>query len=336
MRRVKPGDPKLAIAYVRVSTDEQRLGPEAQRTAIATWASREGVNVSAWHEDTGVSGGSELEERAGLIAALGELRAESAGILVVAMRYGLAPGLAASVLSVAAFNFFFLPPVHTLTVNARSDWLTLLLFAAVAAVTSHLSARVRSQTETAERRRAEAELEQHRNHLEELVAQRTRELEDANRRLSALHGELERRATEAEAANRAKSVFLANMSHEIRTPMNAIIGMTHLALQQPELPERARGYLNQIHRASGALLGIINDVLDFSRIESGRLEIARVAFELDEVLDRVAREYPLDRPVEVVQPPGIDNSEMLLAGEWHSVPPETLLLRCGCARPPLA
>lgn len=97
MRRVKPGDPKLAIAYVRVSTDEQRLGPEAQRTAIAAWASREGVKVSAWHEDTGVSGGSELEERAGLIAALGELRAKSAGVLVVARRDRLARDVAVAV-----------------------------------------------------------------------------------------------------------------------------------------------------------------------------------------------------------------------------------------------
>jgi site-specific DNA recombinase len=97
MRRVKPGDHKLAIAYVRVSTDEQRLGPEAQRSAIVAWASREGVQVSAWHEDVGVSGGSELETRAGLIAALGELRAESAGVLVVARRDRLARDVAVAI-----------------------------------------------------------------------------------------------------------------------------------------------------------------------------------------------------------------------------------------------
>lgn len=97
MRRVKPGDAKRAIGYLRVSTDEQRLGPEAQRAAIATWASREGVKILSWHEDAGVSGGSELEERAGLIAALGELRAESAGVLVVARRDRLARDVAVAV-----------------------------------------------------------------------------------------------------------------------------------------------------------------------------------------------------------------------------------------------
>lgn len=97
MRRVKPGDPKRAIGYLRVSTDEQRLGPAAQRAAIAAWASREGVTILSWHEDAGVSGGSELEERAGLIAALGELRAESAGVLVVARRDRLARDVAVAV-----------------------------------------------------------------------------------------------------------------------------------------------------------------------------------------------------------------------------------------------
>ncbi|MFO1327213.1 MAG: PAS domain S-box protein [Rubrivivax sp.] len=138
-----------------------------------------------------------------------------------------------------------------------------------------------SGEDVTERRNADEALRALAQTLEQRVRLRTAELEASNRALAVARDA-------AEAGTRAKGEFLAHMSHEIRTPMNAIIGMTHLALQQPELPERARGYLNQIHRASGALLGIINDVLDFSRIESGRLEIARVAFELDEVLDRVA------------------------------------------------
>src|SRR4051812_32902692 len=85
-RRAKPGDPRLAVAYLRVSTDAQRLGPEAQRAAIEAWAKREGVRVGAWHLDQGVSGGADLDNRLGLIAALGELRAIGAGVLVVAKR----------------------------------------------------------------------------------------------------------------------------------------------------------------------------------------------------------------------------------------------------------
>ena len=137
-----------------------------------------------------------------------------------------------------------------------------------------------------ERRRAEAELEQHRDHLEELVAQRTRELEDANRRLSALHGELERRATEAETANRAKSVFLANMSHEIRTPMNAIIGMTHL-LQRGSMEPAQRDKLARVSDAAQHLLSILNDILDISKIESGKMTLEDSDFRLEALFANV-------------------------------------------------
>lgn len=83
-------DSSLAVAYVRVSTEEQRLGPEAQRAAIEVWAAREGVQVASWHVDQGVSGGSDIDERPALVAALGELRAIGAGVLVVAKRDRLA------------------------------------------------------------------------------------------------------------------------------------------------------------------------------------------------------------------------------------------------------
>ncbi|MDR3446390.1 ATP-binding protein [Dyella sp.] len=91
----------------------------------------------------------------------------------------------------------------------------------------------------------------------------------------------------AEEAARVKSDFLANMSHEIRTPMNAIIGMSHLALESPS-DDRQRSYLENIHRAAESLLHIINDVLDFSRIEAGRMRLERVPFNLDEVMTHVA------------------------------------------------
>lgn len=93
-RSARPGNPRVAVAYLRVSTDEQKLGPEAQRAAIQAWADREGVAVVAWHTDAGVSGGSEIADRPALIAALGELRAARAGVLVVAKRDRLARDVA--------------------------------------------------------------------------------------------------------------------------------------------------------------------------------------------------------------------------------------------------
>ena len=91
---------------------------------------------------------------------------------------------------------------------------------------------------------------------------------------------------QAEAASHAKSSFLANMSHEIRTPMNAIIGLLYL-LQRERHPPQLSIQLKKIDTAAHALLGIINDILDYSKIEAGKLDIEEVPFNLEEVLDNV-------------------------------------------------
>ncbi len=77
----------------------------------------------------------------------------------------------------------------------------------------------------------------------------------------------------ADAANRAKSAFVSNVSHEIRTPMNAIVGMTQIMLRQDDLPEQDKEYLRNIKNSGSALLTIINDLLDMSKIESGKMEL---------------------------------------------------------------
>ncbi len=113
-------------------------------------------------------------------------------------------------------------------------------------------------TDITVRKQAEAELEHYRQHLETLVQSRTVELARAK--------------DAAEAANRAKSSFLANMSHEIRTPMNAIMGLTHL-LQKDVLDLKARERLGKISESANHLLNVINDILDLSKIEAGRLAL---------------------------------------------------------------
>ncbi len=90
-----------------------------------------------------------------------------------------------------------------------------------------------------------------------------------------------------ERAGDMKSNFLANMSHEIRTPMNAVIGLSEMALRE-NLPPAARDYINQIKSSGRVLLGIINDVLDFSKIESGKMDIIPVEFEALSIVNDVA------------------------------------------------
>ena len=123
-----------------------------------------------------------------------------------------------------------------------------------------------------ERKRLGDELDRHRHHLEELIAERTEQLADARER--------------AEAASRAKSVFLANMSHEIRTPLNAVLGMTHLLRRSGMAPGQAE-WLDKIDGAGRHLLSVINDVLDLSKIEAGKLALVESDFALHSVLEQV-------------------------------------------------
>jgi len=131
-----------------------------------------------------------------------------------------------------------------------------------------------------------SELQQHKTSLERLVAQRTSELEKANCKLNKeVVNHAEARA-EAEKANRAKSAFLATMSHEIRTPMNGVLGTASL-LADTGLTNKQARYLDVINRSGESLLDILNDVLDYSKIEAGHLDIRLNDFSLSELISDV-------------------------------------------------
>ena len=146
------------------------------------------------------------------------------------------------------------------------------------------------QDDISEKKRIASELLHYQTHLEELVEQRTTELEHHRQNLEALvesrTRELATAKTTAEVASRAKSTFLANMSHEIRTPMNAILGLTHL-LRTNATP-RQTDRLDKIDAAGKHLLSILNDILDISKIEAGKLQLEHSDFALSAILDHVS------------------------------------------------
>ncbi|HMT79781.1 MAG TPA: ATP-binding protein [Azonexus sp.] len=123
----------------------------------------------------------------------------------------------------------------------------------------------------AEHARKDAEIERYRDHLEQLVGERTADLEQA--RAEAMHLAM------------AKSEFLAKMSHEIRTPLHGVLGMTHIGLRASEDGSKAHDAFVKIQHSGKLLLGIINDILDFSKMEAGMLKIDCLPVDLGTVLD---------------------------------------------------
>jgi signal transduction histidine kinase/HPt (histidine-containing phosphotransfer) domain-containing protein len=122
------------------------------------------------------------------------------------------------------------------------------------------------------------ELAGYRESLESMVTERTEALQEA--------------IAEAQRANRAKSDFLARMSHEIRTPMNAIVGLSHMVLDSP-LPAQQREYIEQVVQSSDALLGLINDILDYSKVEAGSLTLENTPFDISSVFRSIAGLFSL-------------------------------------------
>jgi two-component system sensor histidine kinase TorS len=127
--------------------------------------------------------------------------------------------------------------------------------------------------------KAKKELENHRNQLEQIVTERTQQLQTSNEKLNQEVLNHAKARNAAEQASRAKSAFLATMSHEIRTPMNGVLGTAAL-MEDTSLSAQQCNYLQVINRSGQNLLAILNDILDYSKIEAGHLEIRNKPFDL--------------------------------------------------------
>ncbi|MCB9079252.1 MAG: response regulator [Anaerolineaceae bacterium] len=159
---------------------------------------------------------------------------------------------------------------------------------------------------------------QHQNRLlESQVSRRTSELQQQTQALAQSHAQLEQEIDErkqieedlrqakqaAETANQAKSIFLANMSHELRTPLNAIIGFTQIIVRDPTLPPTQQEYLRIINQSGEHLLALINQVLELSKIEAGRMVLSKTEFDLYQMLADLADMFRLradDKKIQLI------------------------------------
>ena len=192
-------------------------------------------------------------------------------VMLAALYAGFRAGLLSTALSAALAHYFWMEPVATLGSVDTNDLLVVSIFCMSSAMVSWIIELMH---------RTRSELARHKRELEGLVAQRTQEI-------VALNGELVKKAFDAQMTYHVKSNFLATLSHELRTPLNAVIGLTGLLADSP-LGRRQRDYADKIKRSAQTLRALVDDILDFRRIEVSELHLEHAPLSLSALLHTTA------------------------------------------------
>lgn len=192
-------------------------------------------------------------------------------VMLAALYAGFRSGLLATVVSAALANYFWMEPPRTLWLADTDDLLVVAIFCVSSTMVTWVIELMH---------RARSELARHQHELEGIVAQRTQEI-------VALNAALVKKALDAQTTYHAKSNFLATLSHELRTPLNAVIGLTGLLVDSP-LGRRQRDYADKIKLSAQTLRALVDDILDFRRIEAGELRLEHAPLSLSALLHTTA------------------------------------------------
>ena len=212
-----------------------------------------------------------------LVATVGELPHYVLfypAVMLAALLGGLRAGLLATTVAVGLAEYWILVPRGSLAIANLNDAVGLVLFCGMGVFMSAVAEFYRRNRQRAG------------EYAKELAV--SKELALAAAEIRSQKEELRRAKVAAEAANEAKDRFLANVSHELRTPMNVILGMTDLVLDE-EIPPTARDYVQTVKESADNLLVLLNEILDFSRIESGEFVLDRAPFRLRPALESLLR-----------------------------------------------
>jgi K+-sensing histidine kinase KdpD len=234
-------------------------------------------------------------------------------VVPTAIFFGLGPAILVCILSLLAYDYFFIPPLYTI-VPRNIDFVPIsVIFLLVGVLFSYLASNLREKNQVAvkeitARKKSEVELAKYRDHLEDLVRQRTAELENANRNLSVEIAErkktevdLTKRTLDLETVNKELETFSYSVSHDLRTPLRSMEGFSQAVLEDygDRLDEQGQDYLKRIRESSQTMAQLIDDILGLSRVVRAELVFNKVNLsDISKVISQELRRIEPQRQVE--------------------------------------